>query len=443
MRLRIPAISLVILICSSAAGQIEFSSGSGYRYLKGINASDLPADWMTSQYNDSEWSEGNAPFRYGDGTGGVVLTDMMNSYSTLYLRSSFNAFSIDRIKTISFRVNYDDGFVIWVNGTRVMARNAPATLSYNALATANHESGTFETFQLDSSDVQLVEGTNLLCIQAFNVSLNSSDFYFDMAVNASLSLPEVPETLPLNFDHEAGFCETPFDLVISSGQPGYDVIYTIDGSNPQTSSTATRSNTAVTLRIDPAISAGRPATPVFLVRASLVIDGYSPSRPVTKSFIFLDKVLTQGHPGGEWPSSPVNGQVIDLGMDPGVVNDPRYSQQMKASLTDIPSISLVTDLADMFGASRGIYVNAYQHGEEWERQCSLELINPDNTIGFRVNAGVRIRGGASRSPDNPKHAFRLFFRKEYGPGKLLYPLFGDEGAAEFDKVDLRTEQNYS
>lgn len=217
MRLRIPAISLVILICSSAAGQIEFSSGSGYRYLKGINASDLPADWMTSQYNDSEWSEGNAPFRYGDGTGGVVLTDMMNSYSTLYLRSSFNAFSIDRIKTISFRVNYDDGFVIWVNGTRVMARNAPATLLYNALATANHESGTFETFQkLDSSDVQLVEGTNLLCIQAFNVSLNSSDFYFDMAVNASLSLPEVPETLPLNFDHEAGFVK--LRLIWSSHQ---------------------------------------------------------------------------------------------------------------------------------------------------------------------------------------------------------------------------------
>src|SRR5690606_10976599 len=91
----------------------------------------------------------------------------------------------------------------------------------------------------------------------------------------------------------------------------------------------------------------------------------------------------------------------------------------------------------------GIYVNAYMHGEEWERQCSLELIDTDNTVEFSVNAGVRIRGGASRKPSNPKHAFRLFFRKEYGPGKLQYPLFGDEGASEFDKVDLRTEQNYS
>ena len=443
MRFRFLSLILLLQLCVVVVGQIDFATGSGYKYLKGSAAANLPADWITSSFDDSGWSQGNAPFRYGDGTGGVVLTDMINNYSTLYMRSTFNAFSVDRIKNIQFRANYDDGFVIWINGTIVLRRNAPATLSHNALAPANHESGTFEVYTLDSTVVPLVEGTNLICIQVFNFTLNSTDFYIDLGVSAALSLPEVPETLPLNFSSEAGFCETPFDLVISSGQSGYDVIYTVDCSNPQTSPTAIRSSTAVTLRIDPAISAGRPATPVFIVRASLAADGYSPSRPVTKSFIFLDKVLTQSHPGGDWPSSSVNGQQIDLAMDPEVVNDPRYSQQMKASLRDIPSISLVTNNADMFSPSQGIYVNAYMHGEEWERQCSLELINKDNTIGFRVNAGVRIRGGASRTSDNPKHAFRLFFRKEYGPGKLLYPLFGDEGAAEFDKVDLRTEQNYS
>jgi hypothetical protein len=51
--------------------------------------------------------------------------------------------------------------------------------------------------------------------------------------------------------------------------------------------------------------------------------------------------------------------------------------------------------------------------------------------------------GWSRHDDYPKHAFRLFFRSEYGAGKLNFPLFGDEGVNEFDKVDLRTSQNYS
>jgi len=443
MRIRLFILIFILSLGGAVHGQIDFSAGSGYKYLKGSSAASLPADWMTSAFLDSGWSQGYAPFRYGDGTGGVLLSDMLNNYSTLYLRSSFNAFSVDRIKNIRFSLNYDDGFVIWVNGTIVLSRNAPATLSSTALATANHESGTFETFTLDSTQVPLVEGTNLICIQALNVSLSSSDFYFDLGITAALSMPEVSDTLLPGFDHEAGFYDAPFDLVISSDEPGYEIIYTIDGSNPQTSSTATGSSTPVTLRVDPATSTGRPATPVFIVRASLGMDGFAPSKPVTKSFIFLDRILTQSNPGGDWPTTSVNGQVIDLEMDPDVVNDSRYSQNMKASLLAIPSISLVAENADMFNASQGIYVNAYQHGEEWERQCSLELINPDNTIGFRVNAGVRIRGGASRNPDNPKHAFRLFFRKEYGPGKLLFPLFGDEGGSEFDKVDLRTEQNYS
>ena len=50
---------------------------------------------------------------------------------------------------------------------------------------------------------------------------------------------------------------------------------------------------------------------------------------------------------------------------------------------------------------------------------------------------------SQRSTSNPKHAFRLFFRSEYGDGKLNYPMFGAEGVDRFDKLDLRTSQNYS
>ena len=41
-----------------------------------------------------------------------------------------------------------------------------------------------------------------------------------------------------------------------------------------------------------------------------------------------------------------------------------------------------------------------------------------------------IRGGASRDPSFRKHSLRVFFRKEYGAGKLNYPLFENEGAQE-------------
>ena len=71
------------------------------------------------------------------------------------------------------------------------------------------------------------------------------------------------------------------------------------------------------------------------------------------------------------------------------------------------------------------------------------MIAPDGSDDFQVNAGLRIRGGFSRSGNNPKHAFRLFFRSEYGDGSLNFPLFGSEGVDEFEKFDLRTTQNYS
>jgi hypothetical protein len=180
-----------------------------------------------------------------------------------------------------------------------------------------------------------------------------------------------------------------------------------------------------------------------VVRASITKNGYVPSKPKSRTFIFIESVKTQAYPGGEWPTKNINGQIIDLRMDSNVVNDKRYIDLIDDALLDIPSISVITDNKNLFDLTTGIYVNASFHGEAWERECSVELINPDGSEGFNVNAGLRIRGGYSRNDFNPKHAFRFFFRKEYGDAKLHYPLFGDEGVKEFDKIDLRCEQNYA
>ena len=102
-------------------------------------------------------------------------------------------------------------------------------------------------------------------------------------------------------------------------------------------------------------------------------------------------------------------------------------------LKSIPTFSIVTDLDYLFDPTTGIYVNAYGDGRDWEREASVELIYPDGTTGFQIDAGIRIRGGYSRSSDNPKHAFRLLFRSEYGDSKLEYPLFGAGGMDVFDK----------
>ena len=116
---------------------------------------------------------------------------------------------------------------------------------------------------------------------------------------------------------------------------------------------------------------------------------------------------------------------------------------MKEALINIPSFSLVTDRENLFDAKTGIYVNPNKRGRDWERPASLELLPSSSGNGFQLNCGIRIRGGISRAPANPKHSFRVLFRSEYGESKLDYPLFGDFGANAFHNINLRTSQNWT
>lgn len=431
------------LIQSTLNAQIDFSYQSDYYYLRGKDAVSLPATWNKPGFDCSAWSRGKAPFRYGNGEGGTDLSDMQNSFTTFYLVSEFECQNKDLLKEIVIAADYDDGFVIWINGSEALSINSPAVPSYNSVAPANHESGTGEYFTLDATGVGLVNGTNLIAIQGFNVSLNSSDFYLDFEIHAEKTLPQLTDTLGLDFSVKSGFYDSPFSLSLSSPDPALEITYTLDGSNPQNSLTGFTVPNPALILIDPESTAGRPATPSVTVRASPSKPGMKPAMSSTRTYIFPEKVRTQKWPGGTWPNNDINGQLIDLDMDPEVVGDPLYASQLTGSLLGIPSVSIVTDNRNLFDPASGIYVNAKGHGLGWEKECNVELIYPDGQEGFNINAGLRIRGGYSRNDEFPKHAFRLFFREKYGYDKLKYPLFGDEGVGVFDKIDLRAEQNYS
>lgn len=234
------------------------------------------------------------------------------------------------------------------------------------------------------------------------------------------------------FSQNRGFFDAPFSVEITTTTPGAAIRYTTDGTPP----TAT---TGVLYTGPLNISA------TTVLRAAAFRTGWQPSNVDTQTYLFLDDVIRQsptGAPPPGWPTS-WGSNTRDYGMDPDIVNHAAYRDTIKNDLKTLPSFSVVMRLPDMFDSSTGIYANPGQDGRAWERPCSLELIYPDGKEGFQINSGIRIRGGFSRSTNNPKHALRFFFRSEYGEGKLRFPLFGDKGVAEFDNIDLRTFQNYS
>lgn len=215
--------------------------------------------------------------------------------------------------------------------------------------------------------------------------------------------------------------------------PGALVYYSIDCSEPGPGKTP---------------PATRPIsiTNTTVVRARAFKDGFEPSDIVTQTYLFLDEVIHQSPNGQPPPGFPASwgANAVDYGMDPNVIS--RYSlTEWREALTQIPSISVVTEMKNLFDPATGIYANAVQRGQAWERPASIELLDPAKTPAgqFQENCGLRIRGGYSRNPQYAKHAFRVFFRREYGAAKLKFPLFDRDGAIEFDTFDLRTSQNYS
>ena len=217
----------------------------------------------------------------------------------------------------------------------------------------------------------------------------------------------------LLFSHQHGIYSEPFTLTISSDIREAKIRYTLDGSNPLTSQSAFVQDSSVSITIDPTITTNRDKAPGYIVTACATFSDTLVSKIITQTYLFVNKIIELSPdnqvPGPGWLVPGSNVQQISYGLDPQVYNDARYQPQMITAFTSIPTLSLVTDLKNLFNPDSGIYVNAFYHGDEWERSASLELIIPDGGKGFQINCGVRIRGGWSRHPEDPIHAFRILF----------------------------------
>ncbi|MEW5850135.1 MAG: CotH kinase family protein [Myxococcota bacterium] len=259
---------------------------------------------------------------------------------------------------------------------------------------------------------------------ALLVTLSSSD--------AWAARTEAPE-----FSVPRGFYSEPFQVQVSSATPDATIRYTIDGSTPS--------------GVNGLVYTGPiSVSATTVIRALATSAGLTDSKVVTHTYVFPASVVRQPNTLPGWPTefAPTDEDgpyPADYEMDPDIVDDPLYSTSVLEALTDIATLSLVTDLPNLWDPALGIYTNAGQEGEAWERFASVELLNPDGTEGFGSNGGLRIAGNGNRRPKIvPKKSFRVTFRDELGPKKLRYPLFPDKDAVEdFDDFQLRGGSNNS
>ncbi len=445
------------------AGEILVPEGAPVTV--GLPGTKMVGDtWKELEYDDSEWLSGTTAVGYGyENIIGLNLAFVRSFMSGLYLRIPFEVTDQTDLARLVLRMKYDDGFVAYLNGMPMVNANTPELdqLAWDSQALSRHDNGSallFEDFILPETALNsLNTGRNILAIHGLNINADSDNFLIlpelwgqrssdldqDQPKHGYMSQPTpgrvnargaLDFVRDVTFSAAHGFYEDSFQLTLTSETPLTQIRYTLDGSTP--------SSTHGLLYKEPLT-----IYKTTIVRAASFKADYLSSTVRTQTYLFVSDVVLQS-PNGEapasnWPSGNVNGQMIDYGMDPDIVNHPQWSDLIEDALLDVPTISLVTDLENLFDRSTGIYVNPRRDGLDWERRTSVELIHADGTEGFDLDAGLRIRGAFSRSTGNPKHSFRLFFRSDYGAGKLRYPLFGDEGVQAFDKIDLRTSQNNS
>lgn len=178
-----------------AAGPLPIVAGNAWKYFKGTVAP--PTEWRTTGFDDSSWASGNSGFGYGDNDDATVLSDMINSYTSVYVRRTFSIANPATITGLTLTVDYDDAFVAYLNGVEVarsasMGGTVGVQPAFNATAASGHECSVGDStpqpadvININSFISQLQAGTNVLAIIGFNQTIGSSDLSLIPSLSAS------------------------------------------------------------------------------------------------------------------------------------------------------------------------------------------------------------------------------------------------------------------
>jgi hypothetical protein len=259
--------------------------------------------------------------------------------------------------------------------------------------------------------------------------------------NGSSTITGIVANVHFSVNH--GFFNQPFNLLLTTTTPGAAIIYTTDGSVPDVSGGVTNGN---------GYSGPLTIDHTTVLRAAAFADNLLPSSVGSQTYFFVEDIVHQpndpaGYPTGNvWTPSPgvvQTGSYSYYQMDPTIVNDPQYSNSVRAGLLSIPSMSIVIPIPDLFDPNTGIYTHPQNRSVGWERACSMELVFPDGSSGAQLDCGLQIQGGTQRDPaKNAKHSFRVNFKGDYGSSKFDFPMYSDSPVQSFNTFVLDGGINY-
>ncbi len=170
---------VVFTLITKSYGQVNhwesvILPGDTFSYI--VPSTEPDGRWTTDLFDDSQWQVGSSGFGFGDNDDNTIVPKESIS---IFTRRFFQIIDIQDIDKVFLDIDFDDGFVAYINGKEI-ARSSisntppkydqPADKMHEALL---HQGGTPERFEVDPSILK--NGSNILAIQVHNKSKQSTD----------------------------------------------------------------------------------------------------------------------------------------------------------------------------------------------------------------------------------------------------------------------------
>jgi hypothetical protein len=104
-----------------AVHQVLIEAGSSCSYLANSSDPGIENSWITEAFDATAWSSGSYGIGYENdsGAGNLLQTTVPVDTRSIYTRSSFTITDISSISKVTLGVDYDDGYIAWINGKEV------------------------------------------------------------------------------------------------------------------------------------------------------------------------------------------------------------------------------------------------------------------------------------------------------------------------------------
>ncbi len=144
--------------------------------------------YTITAFNDSSWSTGNAQLGYGDGDEQTVVPfagPVTNKNIATYFRKAFAVTNAAAISTLTLKMVCDDGALVWLNGTQILALNLATNAAFNAPATPMPVA-LRDTWQRFAVDPRLLhDGTNIVAAGVHVSTPAATSMSFDLQLCAT------------------------------------------------------------------------------------------------------------------------------------------------------------------------------------------------------------------------------------------------------------------